>query len=221
MPVASSVTFVGLIFQLILSFFIVMIGTGAREASGFEKTLPTRSLIALRLVSSFGAYFVVSLFYCLLSVAFQLNMTRKFGHGGFVILWMLNYVNMLAVGLALESLMTLLTQKFLPFFMLTWIITNVAVCIFPIEVMPHIFNYGYAAPFYNVSRATRTIIFGTKNRVGFSFAVLIVWVIISCITLPLIQWFVRRRDSRQANPPQDTPVSELTDTDSKTNKEST
>jgi len=222
MPVASAVTFVGLIYQLILSFFVVMIGTSAREASGFEKTLPTRSLIVLRLVSSFGAYFVISLFYCLLSVAFQLNLTRKFGHGGFVILWMLNYVNMLAVGLALESLLTLLTQKFMPFFMLTWIITNVSVCIFPIEVMPRIFHYGYAAPFYNVSRATRTIIFGTKNQVGFSFAVLIVWVIISCISLPLIQWFVRQRqrDSPQASPPQDIPVHGSSDADLNVSKES-
>ncbi|KIM36235.1 hypothetical protein M413DRAFT_31832 [Hebeloma cylindrosporum] len=126
MPIATAVTFVGLIYQLILSFFIVMIGTSAREAAGFGKTLPTRSLIILRLASCFGAYFVISLFYCLLSLAFQLDLTRKFGHGGFMIFWMLNYVNMLAVGLALEALLTLLTQKFIPFFMLTWIITNLS-----------------------------------------------------------------------------------------------
>jgi len=57
---ASAVTFVGLIYQLILTFFIVMIASAAREASGLEKSLPTRSLIILRLVSSFTAYFVLS-----------------------------------------------------------------------------------------------------------------------------------------------------------------
>jgi len=36
---------------------------------------------------------------------------------------MLNYVGMLATGLALESLITLLTVKGIPFFMLTWIIS--------------------------------------------------------------------------------------------------
>jgi len=59
----------------------------------------------------------------------------------------------------------------------------------------------------------RTIIFGTKNErsylsslssevdetvflVGMHFGILIVWIAISCITLPLIQWFMRWRDER-------------------------
>ncbi|KAH9474354.1 Nitrosoguanidine resistance protein SNG1, partial [Psilocybe cubensis] len=174
-PLATAVTFVGLIYQLILSFFIVMITNAAREGSGLDKTLPTRSLIILRLFSSFAGYLFISLFYCLLSVAFQLPLSRN----GFLVFWMLNYCSMLSVGLALESLMTLLTVKGIPFFMITWIISNVAVCIFPIEVMPIIFRYGYAAPFYNVSRAMRTIVFGTKNIVGESFGILIVWIAIS------------------------------------------
>ncbi|PPQ93065.1 hypothetical protein CVT25_011941 [Psilocybe cyanescens] len=159
-PLATAVTFVGLIYQLILSFFIVMISNAAREGSGLDKTLPTRSLIILRLVSSFIGYLVISV--------------RSYG-------------------LALESLMTLLTVKGIPFFMITWIISNVSVCIFPIEVMPVVFRYGYAAPFYNVSRAMRTIVFGTKNTVGESFGILLVWIAISCTTLPLIQIFVRRK----------------------------
>lgn len=66
-------------------------------------------------------------------------------------------------------------------------------CFFPIEVLPRVYGYGYAAPFYNVSRAVRTIVFGTKNQLGLNFGVLIAWVGISCVTLPVIQWFVRRK----------------------------
>lgn len=44
---------------------------------------------------------------------------------------------------------------------------NVSVCIFPIEVMPIVFRYGYATPFYNVSHAVRCIVFGTKNTGGY------------------------------------------------------
>jgi len=40
---------------------------------------------------------------------------------------------------------------------------DVSVCIFPIDVLPRIYHYGYAAPFYNISRSTRSIVFGTKN----------------------------------------------------------
>lgn len=43
-------------------------------------------------------------------------------------------------------------------------IANVSVCVFPIEVLPSFYRYGYAMPFYNISRAMRTIVFGTKNR---------------------------------------------------------
>ncbi|KAF5374176.1 hypothetical protein D9615_008810 [Tricholomella constricta] len=203
-PVATAVTFVGLIYQLILSFFIVMICSAARDAAGFNRTLSLRSLILTRYASSFGAYFIVSLFNALLSLAFQLDFTRKFGHGGFVVFWMLNWVGMLAVGLALESLLTLLTPQFMPFFMIMWIIINVSVCIFPIEVMPVVFRYGYAVPFYNISRAVRSIVYGTKNTIGENFGILIAWAAISCITLALIQWFIRRRDVANADlvPPQ-------------------
>lgn len=44
------------------------------------------------------------------------------------------------------------------------IIANVAVCPFPIEVLPVIYRYGYAMPFYNVSRGIRTVLFATRNR---------------------------------------------------------
>jgi hypothetical protein len=192
-PVATAVTFVGLIYQVILSFFVVMIGQAARDTAGFTDGLETGSLISVRMISSFMAYFFVSLFYCLLSVTFKLSLSHKFGHSGFLIFWMLNYVGMLALGLALEALLTLLTVRFVPFFMLTWIIINVSVCVFPIEVLPNFYRYGYAMPFYNVSRAMRTIVFGTKNRVGFSFGILLIWVGISCITIPLIQCYVRKR----------------------------
>ncbi|KAL0572822.1 hypothetical protein V5O48_009150 [Marasmius crinis-equi] len=198
-PVATAITFVGLIYLLILSFFIVMIGVSARDVSGLEKHLTTGSLIRLRMASVFTAYFFLSLFYSLLSKAFQVDFSRKFGTGGFVVFWMLNYIGMLAVGLALEAMITLLTVRFIPFFMIVWIITNVSVCFMPIEVLPRIYHYGYATPFYNVSKAIRTILFSTKNHVGLNFGVLFAWVAISCITLPLFQWFMRRRKIDEVN----------------------
>ncbi|KAJ2917989.1 hypothetical protein MD484_g2447, partial [Candolleomyces efflorescens] len=195
-PVATASTFVGMLYQVIMGFFVVMIAQNAREASGYHKTLSTKNLIILRLSSSTFAYFMISLFYSLMNLAFKLDVTRKFGRGGFMVFWMVNYIGMLAVALALESLITLLTVRGMPFFMLLWIIANLSVAIFPLEVMPSIFRYGHAAPFYNLSRALRTVVFGTKNHVGESVGILLAWVAISCITLPLIQWFVRRKETR-------------------------
>ncbi|KAJ7706689.1 hypothetical protein B0H17DRAFT_1156325 [Mycena rosella] len=191
--VASAVTFVGLIYLLILSFFIVMISAAARQASGFEERLALGSLIRVRITTSFAAYFFIALFYTLLSRAFQLPFDRRFGSAGLVIFWMLNWIGMLACGLALESMITVLTVRFVPFFLIIWIITNVSVSVFPLQILPHVYRYGYAFPFYNISRAVRTILFGTQNDVGLNFGILIAWVALSCLTLPLFQWFMRRR----------------------------
>ncbi|KAF9044958.1 hypothetical protein BJ165DRAFT_124608 [Panaeolus papilionaceus] len=195
-PVASAVAFVGLIYLLILAFFIVMIAHGAREASGINRILGCGSLIRVRLVSCLVGYFFLSFFYSLLNLAFKLDLSRRYGSGGFLIFWMLNWVGMLAVGMALESMITILTPRYIPFFMLLWIITNVSVCVFPIDMLPKIYRYGYAVPFYNISNSIRSIAFGTKDTLGLNFGILLAWVLLSCITLPLLQWYVRRRDDR-------------------------
>lgn len=114
----------------------------------------------------------------------------RFGHSGFVIFWMMNWMGMSSLyvsrwpfpilfvllltfcipsGLAMEAMITLLTPAFAPFFLVLWIISNVSVCFFPIELLPGVFRYGYAAPFYNVSRTVRAVVFNTRNQIGLNF----------------------------------------------------
>ncbi|KAF9022226.1 hypothetical protein BDZ89DRAFT_1137485 [Hymenopellis radicata] len=191
-PVASAITFVGLIYLLVLCYFIVLVGGAARLSSGLEPRLTTASLIRVRLASTILFYFTISLFYSTLSRAFQVDFSRKFGRAGFPIFWMLNFTGMLSLGLALESMITLVTPRFMPFFMILWIIVNVSTTFMPLEVLPRIYHYGYGFPFYNVSGAVRTILFGTKNELGLHFGVLIAWTALSVFTLILFQWFRRR-----------------------------
>ncbi|KAJ7369069.1 hypothetical protein DFH08DRAFT_833088 [Mycena albidolilacea] len=106
---------------------------------------------------------------------------------------MLNWVGMLACGLALEAMITLLPARFIAFFLILWIVSNVSVAVFPLQVLPHLYRYGYAFPFYNISRAVRSIVFRRKNDVGMNLGMLLAWVALSCITIPLLQWFMRRR----------------------------
>ncbi|KZT43644.1 hypothetical protein SISSUDRAFT_978122 [Sistotremastrum suecicum HHB10207 ss-3] len=197
-PVASAVDFVGLIYLLIISVRIILMNFNAREASGMNKVLRTSSLLRLRIVVPFIAYFFLSWFYSLLSLAFQVPFNRKFGHAGFVIYWAMSYVAMCALGLAIEALVTLLTPRFIPFFLITWIIVNVSVCFYPIEILPGVFKYGYASPFYNVSRTVRTIVFETRNNLGLNFGVQFAWIGISLITVTLFQLFMRRSVIRAA-----------------------
>ncbi|EIN11825.1 hypothetical protein PUNSTDRAFT_99099 [Punctularia strigosozonata HHB-11173 SS5] len=194
-PVATAVNFVGLIYMVILTFNMAMTNFGGRTVvAQLDRRLNLRSLIAIRLVVPFISYFFLSLFFALLSLAFQVPFDRKFGHAGFFIYWMLTYIAMLALGMALEALLPLLTLRFISLFLLLWIISNVSVALFPIEILPTIYRYGYATPFYNVSRAVRTIVFGTRNEVGMNIGILLIWVAISCVTTILIQWWRRRQD---------------------------
>ncbi|KAI4293892.1 hypothetical protein K525DRAFT_291661 [Schizophyllum commune Loenen D] len=163
-PVASAVTFVGCIYQIILAFFVVMIAGGAREAT--ERKLTTMSLIHVRMITSFVAYFILSLFYSLLSLAFQVPFDRKYGHAGFVIFWMVNYVGMLALGLALEAMITLLTVRLIPFFLILWIISNISVSFMPIEVLPAVFRYGHGFPVYQGGTELKIAHQGWRGRVG-------------------------------------------------------
>ncbi len=115
-----------------------------------------------------------------------------FSHGssGFTVYWMMCWLAMCAVGGALESMITILTPRVIPLFLLLWIIgasscnvcpkywssslrwltrmsivtANVSVCNFPLQILPGIYQYGYAMPFYNVQQTVRTILFGTRDQ---------------------------------------------------------
>ncbi|KAI0087133.1 hypothetical protein BDY19DRAFT_1092222 [Irpex rosettiformis] len=191
--VATAVDFVGLIYLLILSFIAALANFQARVMiSGIDRRLRFKQLLILRFVAPFTIYFWLSFVFSLLSLFFKVPFDRKFGHAGFFIYWMLSWSGMLALGLSLEAMITLLTPRFIPFFLVLWIIVNVSVVFFPVEILPTIFRYGYATPFYNVGNATRTILFGTRNQVGLNFGVLFAWIGISLITIPLFQGLVRR-----------------------------
>ncbi|PPR00314.1 hypothetical protein CVT24_004601 [Panaeolus cyanescens] len=192
---AFGVTFIGLIFQMILAIFIVMGSMGAREKAGLTQRLQTGSMIMLRFATLFLAYFFLSLLYSLLAMGFGLEFGKKFGHAGFVIFWMLNWSNMLALGLAVEAVVLALPLPLVPFLIMLLIISNVAVVANPIEVLPHIYRYGYAMPFYNMSKGIRTILFATHNQVGMTFGILWAWIILSCITVPVFQILNRRRNA--------------------------
>lgn len=57
-------------------------------------------------------------------------------------------------------------------------------------------SYQPAAPFYQLNRGVRVIIFDTRNVLGESIGVLFAWVVLSMCTVTLITWLYRRRELR-------------------------
>ena len=71
---------------------------------------------------------------------------------------------------------------------------NISVTVLPTELEVWFYKYGLGFPVYNMSQAVRTIIFNTKDHLGRNFGVLLAWVALSLITLPTIQYLMRRRE---------------------------
>lgn len=101
----------------------------------------------------------------------------------------MSWLAMCALGGAVESMITILTPQFIPFFLLLWIIgacfccvsprmsspvfvdsyplifvANVSVSVYPIPLLAAVYRYGYAMPFYNDQQTIRAIVFGTRNQ---------------------------------------------------------
>jgi hypothetical protein len=101
------------------------------------------------------------------------NGYASFGpQAGFCVFWMLNFFTLLALGGAMESMLTLLTMKFFPIFLVVWILLNITASFFPASIMPGWYRYGYATPFWHSTIGCKHIFWGARNRLGLNFGVL-------------------------------------------------
>ncbi|KAK7204772.1 hypothetical protein BZA70DRAFT_267977 [Myxozyma melibiosi] len=184
-PTATATTQVGLIFIVITSFF--QFNFFAPIHALISPELKRSHLIFYRYLSSWVAYFFLSLFYSLVSLAFQMDFTRTFGRAGFVIFWMTNYLGMLSVGIFLENLALICISTFPPilgFGLICTVISNISPAFYSIPLQHRFYRYGYALPIKNLADATRTIMFDTHNTMGRNYGVLVAWIAIDMIMLP-------------------------------------
>ncbi|KAI0653466.1 hypothetical protein C8Q70DRAFT_1035581 [Cubamyces menziesii] len=195
-PAAQAVTLVGNIFLCIFAFMITMANSTARAiVSPHMAFLP---YLALRIFVPLMAYLPLSLSYALINLAFDLPLDTKFGPGaGFMVFWVYIYLGMAALGLSIEAMITILTPRFTPFFLFTLILYNVSPVVLPAELQNPIYTYGSGFPIWNLSQALRTIMFDTNSHLGRNIAVIVAWIIMSCGTMTVFTWYMRRREKRR------------------------
>ncbi|KAI0357269.1 hypothetical protein OH77DRAFT_1399501 [Trametes cingulata] len=193
-PAAQAATLVGNIFLCIFAFMITMANSTARAiVSPHMSFLP---YLALRLAVPLITYLPLSMSYALVNLAFKLPLGTKFGLGaGFMISWVYIYLGMAALGLSLEAMITILTPRFTPFFLFLLILYNVSPVVLPDELQPPIYVYGSGFPI--CSEALRTIMFDTTSHLGRNIAVIVAWIIMSCCTMTVFTWYMRRRERRR------------------------
>ncbi|KAI0820843.1 hypothetical protein BC628DRAFT_1422520 [Trametes gibbosa] len=195
-PAAQAATLVGNIFLCIFSFMITMANSTARAiVSPHMAFMP---YLGLRLAVPFIVYLPLSMSYALVNLAFRLPLGTKFGlGGGFMLSWVYIYLGMAALGLSIEAMITILTPRFTPFFLFLLILYNVSPVVLPDELQSPIYAYGSGFPIWNLSQALRTIMFDTNSHLGRNVAVIIAWILMSCGTISVFTWYMRRREQRR------------------------
>ncbi|KAH7325194.1 hypothetical protein B0J17DRAFT_682613 [Rhizoctonia solani] len=195
-PVATALTLVGQIYLCIFAFILTMSNDAARGI--FGPFLRLRSYLILRLAVPLILYLPLSLSFAMVSLPFHAPFGAKYTYGGgFFLYFAYTYMGMAALGLATEAMVTILTPRFMAFFLLPLIISNVSVTTMPFDLQPWFYQYGHAFPVFNNSQAVRTILFATKNHLGLNAGVIIGWIALSCVTIPLFTVLMRRRDVRE------------------------
>ena len=125
-------------------------------------------LIAWRWAATITAYLFLSLAYSFVSFAFQINFTNTnpitsetqvtiseygnpiaYGHGTFLVYWMLNFWGMIALGLACENMAMVVGQPWMGLFLIFWVISNGSTAFYDIEIAPSFYRWGYAWPLHS------------------------------------------------------------------------
>ncbi|CAL5866705.1 uncharacterized protein PFLUO_LOCUS915 [Penicillium psychrofluorescens] len=203
---------IGLIYLIIISFFnfpfLMPIHALFMKPDGHPPLKVTHWII-WRICSAICAYFFLSLFYSFVSLAFQIPFNNPsapdtqsaatpnaYGSGSFVVYWMLNWVGMAALGFPCENMAMVLGFPWSSFFLIFWVITNVATGFYPVELSPGFFRWGYAWPLHRIIEAIRTILFDTHSRIGLDFGILFAWIAVSLAFFPFATFIMRWKAKR-------------------------
>lgn len=162
--VAVPAVTIGLIYLIIIAFFnfpFLMPIHAQFMKNGTHPPLKIAHWLIWRMLSNIAAYFFLSLFYSWVSLAFQIPFTNQpapdtipadnanaYGQASFVVFWMLNWVGMAALGFPCENMAMVLGFPWSSFFLIFWVITNVATAFYPIGLAPGFFRWGYAWPLH-------------------------------------------------------------------------
>ncbi|KAL3448424.1 hypothetical protein BJX65DRAFT_317581 [Aspergillus insuetus] len=209
--VSTPAVTIGLIYLIIIAFFAFpfLMPIHAQFIKGDHPPLKIPHWLVWRVLSDIAAYFFMSLFYSFVSLAFQIPFSNSpapdtvsadepnaYGHGSFVVFWMLNFVGMTSLGLPCINMAMILGFPWSSFWLIFWVITNVATGFYALDLAPGFFRWGYAWPLHRIVEASRTILFGTHSRIGLDFGVLFAWVGVSILFFPFAAFVMRWKMKR-------------------------
>ena len=206
-PVATPAVTIGLIYLIIIAFFsfsfFLPIYTKLVTPSG-HPTVKYWKFVLIRWCGTILAYFFLSLSYSLISLAFQIpfasppqphdvvaNDADAYGKGTFVVYWMINFIGMIALGLACENVAMIVGQPWTAMWLIFWVISNVATSFYSLDLSPQWYLWGFAWPLHNIVEASRSTLFDLHSRIGLNLGVLFVWCTLNTMLFPACCYFMR------------------------------
>ncbi|KAK1450643.1 MNNG and nitrosoguanidine resistance protein [Colletotrichum cuscutae] len=216
---ATPAVSIGLIYLIIMAFFsfsfFLPIHSKYVQPQG-HPPLHFWQLIIWRWLATIVAYFIISLSYSLISLAFQIPFSAPpasptepaptfgataYGRGTFPVYWMLNFVGMSALGLACENVAMIIGQPWTALWLIFWVISNVSTSFYAIDLSPGFYHWGYAWPLHQVVEGSRQLLFDLHSRIGLNFGVLFAWTAVNTVLFPFCCYFMRwktEHDKRKA-----------------------
>lgn len=223
-PTATPAVSIGLIYLIIIAFFSFSFFLPIHAKYITPEGHPPMhfyQLIIWRWLATVVAYLFMSLAYSLVSLAFQIPFSHTgtwtrtevvmnadlLGYGTFPVYWMLNFVGMIALGLACENVAMIIGQPWTALWLIFWVITNVSTSFYAIPLSPGFFRWGYAWPLHQVVNASRTLLFGTKNNLGLNFGILFAWCAVNTALFPFccvfMRWGSAKEEAKKNGRPRD------------------
>ncbi|KAJ4368211.1 hypothetical protein N0V83_006567 [Neocucurbitaria cava] len=212
---------IGLIYLIIISFFSFSFYLPIHMQYLKPENHPPLKfpqLILSRWTATIFAYVFLSLAYSFISLAFQINFSDtnpitsttqvteieygnpiSYGHGTFLVYWMLNFFGMIALGLACENMAMIVGMPWMGLFLIFWVITNVSTAFYDIEIAPSFYRWGYAWPLHSIVEGSRSILFGLHSRIGLDFGILVAWGAVNTAFFPVCCYFQRWKQQKDVH----------------------
>lgn len=191
-PVLVAPSQVGLIYLIIITLFQVNFFQEIHQYMA-QLHLKIKVYLFYRFLASVFSYFILSLFYSLVTLAMQVDFTVTFGKSGFLVYWMFSFITMWVVGTANEIMVMLLVLFYPPligFWLLFWVIINITPTFSPMALLPKVYRYGYATPLHNSYELTKVVFFNTyKGEMGRNIGILFAWLAALSIAFPAVVGF--------------------------------
>jgi hypothetical protein len=139
---------VTMVMVILPQFFFIMALNGISAETNILRALSLKQNIVLRLFLSVCFTLIASL--CMTGYIWAFKEDWGTASGQFPLTWMILWLAMHLNFFIVDSVTAVLPVKFMPFFILIWVIVNVSSTLSPFELSPGFYRVGYAVPAYEL-----------------------------------------------------------------------